>query len=124
MDQGFDILHYILFAIIVFLAYKLYEYNNIMDEMEEESSDILDMFYDKVIYSKLEVVEGKLMMYKEETGEFLAQGNNWKELNDNLTINFPDKWFHLEQEVIDMAKKVNEGKYDEQSTDSKISERG
>ena len=120
MDQGFDFLHYLLFGAVVFLVYKLYELNKMVEELDEESSDILDMFYDKVIYSKLEVVGGRLMMYKEETGEFLAQGNNWKELNDNLTTNFPNKWFHLEQEVIDKARKLNEGDYDEQSTNSKI----
>lgn len=78
-----------------------------MLEVREHAEELLEEFNEKVVYSRIEVENDTIIMYNNETNEFLAQGKTWEELNLRLKERFPDKWFHLDQEVIERIKSFN-----------------
>lgn len=53
-----------------------------------------------IIPSRIEEHGGYLYLYNSETEDFIAQGKDMEELNANAKIRFPDKLFHVPQEVI------------------------
>lgn len=93
-----------LVGVISFLVADRFIHARRMMELHENAEELLEQFNEKVIYSKIEVEGDMIMMYNNETGEFLAQGKNWAELNQRLKERYPDKWFHLDQGIIDRIK--------------------
>ena len=94
-------------GIAAFFIADRYMYAKRIIEMQENAEELLEEFNEKVIYSRVEVEDNTIIMYNNETDEFLAQGKNWEELNKKLKERFPDKWFHLDQDVIDRIKSFN-----------------
>jgi len=53
-----------------------------------------------IIPSKIEQVNGLLFLYNADTNEFIAQGKDFEDLNNNAKVRFPDKLFNVPQDEI------------------------
>ena len=94
-------------GIISFFIIDRISYARRVMALEENAESLLEEFNEKVIYSRIEVEDNIILLYNNDTNEFLVQGKNWEELNQRLKERFPDKWFHLDQTVIEKIKNFN-----------------
>lgn len=81
-----------------------------VDEIRNKQLDIkleegLKKLREVVIPSRIEVVNGMLFLYNKENDEFIAQGKNFIELNDNAKARYPEKLFNVPQDEIDAVTK-------------------
>lgn len=107
MEIVFTIIVSSLVGIITFFIADRFFYNKRLTAMQEHAEGLLEEFNEKVIHSRVEVEGDTIIMYNNDTDEFLAQGRTWEELNTKLKERFPDKWFHLDQEIIDKIRSFN-----------------
>jgi hypothetical protein len=63
--------------------------------IEHNVNEGIKAFKEHVIDSRIEAVADQLHLYNKKTEEFLAQGKDLQELNDNASKRFPDKLFNV-----------------------------
>jgi predicted RND superfamily exporter protein len=74
-------------------------------QLDKKLEEGLQKLREVVIPSRIEVVNGMLFLYNKENGEFIAQGKNFIELNDNAKARYPEKLFNVPQDEIDAVTK-------------------
>jgi hypothetical protein len=74
-------------------------------QLDQKLEEGLKKLRETVIPSRIEVVNGMLFLYNKENGEFIAQGKNFIELNDNAKARYPEKLFNVPQDEIDAVTK-------------------
>lgn len=62
---------------------------------------------EKIIPSRIEEANGCLFMYNSETNEFLCQGKDMNELEQNARAKFPNKLFNVPQDELNKFLKGN-----------------
>lgn len=77
-------------------------------EEEEESELQSEVNAEQIIRGRIETTEGYLLIYNRDTGDFLANGRSWDELNDKLTQRFPNTFFDVPTVEIERAKEYAE----------------
>jgi len=63
--------------------------------IERKVNEGIKAFKERLIDSRIEAVADQLHLYNKNTEEFLAQGKDLQELNDNASKRFPDKLFNV-----------------------------
>lgn len=69
--------------------------------IEKATSAGLAKFRETVIPSIIEQVGDYLFLYNKETGEYIAQGKTFSELEINAKNRYPEKLFNVKQSEID-----------------------
>lgn len=90
---------FILIDIVAKIARQLSD--KTLDENVEKG---LTKLRETIIPSRIEHVNGMLYLYNKETNDFIAQGKDFDELNENAKRRFPEKLFNVSQAQIDTAK--------------------
>ena len=70
-------------------------------KIEQATSAGLAKFRETVIPSIIEQVGDYLFLYNKETGEYIAQGKTFSELEINAKNRYPEKLFNVKQSEID-----------------------
>lgn len=96
-------------GIVVFLIMDRLSFNYKLNSMKEEAETLLEQLDEKLIRTKVIIENNTILIYNQETDEFLAQASSWDELNEVLKARFPDRWFHLDQEDIERIKSFKVG---------------
>lgn len=93
---------------ILLIGYLQYRNYRRITMMQNYAESLLEEFEERVIKARIEFDHGRLMCYNRETDEFLAQADNWNELNDRLKERFPNKMFDVPQDQITKAQSYDQ----------------
>jgi len=90
------------FIVIVLIAQALARAR--IRYIEHKIDEGIKAFREHVIDSRIELVADQLFLYNTKTEEFLAQGKDLQELNDNASKRFPDKLFNVPNSELNKFK--------------------
>jgi hypothetical protein len=93
------------FIVIVLIAQALARAR--IRYIEHKIDEGIKAFREHVIDSRIELVSNQLFLYNKKTDEFLAQGKDLQELNDNASKRFPDKLFNVPNSELIKYEQVN-----------------
>lgn len=93
------------FIVIVLIAQALARAR--IRYIEHKIDEGIKAFRERVIDSRIELVNEQLFLYNNKTEEFLAQGKNLQELNDNAMKRYPDKLFNVPNSELIKYEQVN-----------------
>lgn len=104
-----DFLFGLVLGIFLHRAYLEIKFYLWEKRVEEKTREALGKFREKVIPSRIEVVNGMYFIYNRETNEFLGQANNMVELEKLMRTKYPNKLFDVpnEQLMEVMKEKTN-----------------
>jgi hypothetical protein len=73
-------------------------------DLDDKIEKGLTKLRETIIPSRIEHVNGMLYLYNKETNDFIAQGKDFEELNENAKKRFPEKLFNVSQAEINLIK--------------------
>lgn len=80
------------------IGWRAREQAAIRSMQEHQFEKLQEHIEGKKIPITLEYVEGQLFCYRVEDGMFMANGKDWEELTERLTVRFPGKKFICDEQ--------------------------
>lgn len=70
-------------------------------ELTEKLKARLAQLKERIVNSRIEEVNGSLFLYNRETDEFLGQGKDIDELEENVKSKYPNKLFNVPSDQLE-----------------------
>lgn len=85
---------------VIYLNYMLSKGLKEMQEEDEFVDKALKIWKDTMIPLSIEKVKDRFYAYNDETGEFVCQGADFNELQDNFTLRFPNNGSYIKEKYL------------------------
>jgi hypothetical protein len=94
-------------GVIITISINAYRYHRTTNEILTAAVEALETIKEKVVMAKIEVENNKLFMYDRKSGQFLATGNTMEEIEKKLKLDYPGKFFDVNQDELDTARAIS-----------------
>jgi len=85
---------------VIYLNYMLSKGLKEMQEEDEFVDKALEIWKQHMIPLSVEKVKDRFYAYNDETGEFVCQGADFNELQDNFKLRFPDYGSYIKEKYL------------------------
>jgi hypothetical protein len=82
-------------------AYDAYVSTQLDRELTEKLKARLAQLKERIVNSRIEEVNGSLFLFNRETDEFLGQGKDIYELEENVKNKYPNKLFNVPSDQLE-----------------------
>jgi len=96
----FDFLIGVFVGAVLYRTYLEFRLKLLEKRIEDRIDSTLAQLKKSIIDSKIEFSNGVYYLYNRNTNEFIAQGNNFEELEKAAKKKYPDKLFNVPQKEL------------------------